>query len=142
MKFIVIPLEAIRILLEKLGWRRPPIVNGWRPPVSSKPASGLWRHDPATREGKYLVTRRDGTIPDWPNFVIGAKDPAAPAALLAYAAEARRQGFNAQYCRDVEGLANEFDRYRRAHGAGDPDRARHRPDDPATIERMRHGRSA
>jgi hypothetical protein len=35
---------------------------------------GLWRDDPATPEGKYLVMRRDGTVVEWPNFTIGAKD--------------------------------------------------------------------
>lgn len=28
--------------------------------------AGIWRNNPETREGKYLVQRRDGTIPDWP----------------------------------------------------------------------------
>lgn len=102
-----------------------------------KPLSGLWRRNAQTPEGKYLVTRRDGTIPDWPNFVIGAKDPAAPAALRAYAAEARRVGMNAQYVADILWLAEEFEHYRAEHGEGDPDRGRHRKDDPATILKMK-----
>ena len=36
-------------------------------------------------EGKYLVVRRDGTIPAWPHFVLSADDPATIAALEAYA---------------------------------------------------------
>lgn len=30
---------------------------------------------------KFLVLRRDGTIPDWPWFVLGGEDPMAPGAL-------------------------------------------------------------
>lgn len=104
--------------------------------------TGLWRNDPATPEGKYLVKRRDGTVVEWPNFVIGAKDPAAPAALRAYADAAERCGMSAGFIRDVRALAEEFEQYRHTHGAGDPDRGRHREDDPATIAEMRHGHSA
>jgi hypothetical protein len=107
-----------------------------------KPPSGLWRNDPATPEGKYLVKRRDGTVVEWPSFVLGAKDPASPAALEAYAKEAFAQGFNSLYCDDVLRLAFQFREYRRAHGVGDPDRGRHRKDDPATIAEMRKGGSA
>lgn len=107
-----------------------------------KPMAGLWRKDPATPEGKYLVQRRDGTVPEWPNFVLGAKDPAAPAALRAYARSARVQGMNEQFCSDVEQLARVFEVYRMHHGNGDPDRGRHRKDDPETIEKMKQGGSA
>lgn len=31
----------------------------------------LWRNNEGTREGKYLVQRRDGTVPEWPYFVMG-----------------------------------------------------------------------
>lgn len=107
-----------------------------------KPLSGLWRKNPETPEGKYLVTRRDGTVPEWPNFVLGAKDPAAPAALEAYAAEAERQGMNAKYVADIRALAFEFRAYKIHFGSGDPDRGRHRLDDPLTIDRMRGGHNA
>lgn len=40
--------------------------------------AGLFSNQPATKEGKYLVQRRDGTVPDWPWFVLGARDPIAP----------------------------------------------------------------
>jgi len=107
-----------------------------------KPASGLWRKNPETPEGKYLIKRRDGTIPDWPSFVLGAKDPAAPAALYAYADTAQRLGMNEDYVADVRNLAREFSNYREAHGEGDPDRGRHRQDDPETVNQMRSGKSA
>ena len=50
-----------------------------------KPLTGLFRDNPATPEGKYLVKRRDGTVVEWPSFVLGARDPHAAAALRAYA---------------------------------------------------------
>jgi hypothetical protein len=107
-----------------------------------KPASGLWRRNPETPEGKYLVKRRDGTIPEWPSFVLGAKDPAAPVALKAYADECERLGMNSQYVKELRDLAFEFQAYRIHYGSGDPDRGRHREDDPATIAEMRGGKSA
>ncbi len=107
-----------------------------------KPLAGLWRENPDTPEGKYLVQRRDGTIPEWPSFVLGAKDPAAPAALEAYATAAEGSGMNAEYVAGIRRLAFEFRAYRIHYGSGDPDRGRHRKDDPATINKMRSGRSA
>ena len=76
--------------------------------VNEKPLTGLWRKNPETPEGKYLVKRRDGSIPEWPNFVIGAKDPAAPAALRAYAKEAERLGYNTAYVVDLYDLADQI----------------------------------
>lgn len=38
---------------------------------------------------KFLVVRRDGTVPDWPYLVLGARDPAAPAALRTLAENPR-----------------------------------------------------
>ncbi len=107
-----------------------------------KPDTGLWRFGTEAPEGKYLVMRRDGTVPEWPNFVIGARDPAAPAALRAYAQAAAGLGFNADYVNDVMRLADEFEQYRIDHGAGDPGKGPHRKDDPSVIALMRHGRSA
>lgn len=107
--------------------------------TDDKPDAGLWRRSANTPEGKYLVVRRDGTIPEWPNFVIGAKDPFAPAALRAYADEAQRQGAYFKYVQDIRGLAAEFETYRELHGDGDPDKGRHRIDDPGTITKMQRG---
>jgi hypothetical protein len=106
-----------------------------------KPLAGLWRENPETPEGKYLVKRRDGTVPEWPNFVLGAKDAAAPAALRAYADAAQSLGFNSDYVSGIRRLAVQFEDYRYFHGDGDPDRGRHRKDDPATIAEMRRGRA-
>ena len=47
----------------------------------------IWQTaDGKYKDGKYLVLRRDGTIPEWPNFVIGGYDPCAAPAMRAYAA--------------------------------------------------------
>ena len=102
----------------------------------------LWRNTDGTREGKYLVTRRDGTIPEWPYFVIGAADPAAPAALLAYAVAAGQFGMDPEYVSDLKDLARAFQQWREEHGAGDPDAPRHREDDPATIEKMKQAKGS
>lgn len=102
--------------------------------------SGLWRYSNKAPEGKYLVTRRDGTVPEWPNFVIGAKDPAAAVALRAYADEAHRLGYDSTFVGDVRRLADEFEDYRTKHGLGDPDAPPHRKDDPETLAKMRLGR--
>jgi len=100
-------------------------------------AGGLWRDKPETVEGKYLVIRRDGTIPQWPNFTLGADDPCAAAALRGYAAEAWRIGLDPAYCKAMDRLAEEW--ARRPH-PGDPDRGRHREDLPAIIAMMRLGK--
>lgn len=112
--------------------------------MSDKPIlNGLFRNQPDTPEGKYLVKRRDGTVVEWPNFVLGARDPAARSALLAYANEAERLGTcTPSMCEAIRKLSDEFHSYRREHGDGDPGMGRHRKDDPATIEEMRKGRSA
>ena len=104
--------------------------------------SGLWRNNPSTPEGKYLVKRRDGSVVEWPSFVIGARDPAAPAALLAYAEAAEKLNMSAGYVADIRRLADEFEQYREDNGNGDPDRGKHRNDDPPTIAEMRLGRSS
>jgi len=104
-------------------------------------ANGLWRDNPETPEGKYLVKRRDGTIPQWPSITLGARDPCAPEALRAYATAALMIGLDAAYVKAIFKLADEWDKYRAVHGNGDPDRGRHRVDDPATISEMKKGYS-
>ena len=103
---------------------------------------GLWRNNEATKGGKYLVQRRDGSVPEWPYMVLGAKDPAAAVALRAYAAEAEKQGFDQQYVADVRALADTFDAYRAAHGTGNPTAGPERSDDPSVVRQMIPGRSA
>jgi hypothetical protein len=102
--------------------------------------AGLWRNRSDTPEGKYLVTRRDGSIPEWPWFVIGARDPAAVCALRAYADRAEELGMDPEYIADVRAMADEWAESRLGHG--DPDAPPHRYDDPATIAKMRRGQSA
>lgn len=88
---------------------------------------------------KFLVQRRDGTVPEWPYMVMGGRDPAAPAALRAYAAEARALGMDPEYADDVEGLAGDFNAYRQDHGSGDPDAPPHRRDAPEVVQRFKRG---
>lgn len=80
----------------------------------------------------------DGTVPHWPHFVLGARDPASPTALRAYAdACGGMPGFDADYIASIRELADDFDAYRAAEGLGDPYAAPHRHDDPATLAIMR-----
>lgn len=86
---------------------------------------------------KYLVVRRDGSVPKWPKFVLGARDPAAPAALRAYAHEATKLGFDEEYIQMVEAMATQFEHYRAGEGPGDPDAPPlERSDDPAVAEAL------
>lgn len=105
--------------------------------------AGLMRDDPASPEGKYLVKRRDGTVVEWPSFVLGARDPHAAVALRAYADSIEKDpDVHPDFPARLRRLADEFDAYRAIHGEGDPTRGRHRKDDPATIAEMRKGMSA
>lgn len=98
----------------------------------------IWAKTAEFSEGKFLVVRRDGTVPHWPHFVLGARDPLAPVALRAYAAACRQDGaLDPEYADSIMELANDFDRYRQSQGDGDPDAPPHRHDDPAVIAAMR-----
>jgi hypothetical protein len=102
----------------------------------------LCRHSSKHPEGKYLVKRRDGTVPEWPSFVLGARDPHAAVALRAYADSiATDPDCHHTLPASIRRLADEFDAYRAEHGTGDPTRGIHRVDDPATVEEMKRGQS-
>lgn len=60
------------------------------------------------RNEKYLVIRKDGSIPRWPYFVLSANDPASQAALEAYIAEARKLEYGSRYLRELESIADIF----------------------------------
>ena len=104
--------------------------------------TGLFRNTPGVKEGKYLVTRRDGTVPEWAWFVLGSADPASIAALRAYADKAEELGFDAIYVKDIRDLAGEWEADQSLNsaelrpGRQPPDGPRHRKDDPATVARM------
>jgi hypothetical protein len=102
----------------------------------------LWLNREETPEGKYLVTRRDGTIPEWSWFVLGSRDPAATAALIAYANKAEELGMDQEYVDDVRAMAEHWALEREHMGCGDPDAPPHRTDDPATVQKMKGGHSA
>lgn len=93
-------------------------------------------------EGKFLVVRRDGTVPHWPHFVLGARDPASVPALNAYADAAEKLGLDPEYVASIRDLAVDFLAYRYNEGEGDADAPPHRTDDPAVIAAMRHQASA
>ena len=104
---------------------------------------GLWTHQPGTPQGKYLVQRRDGSIPSWPWFVLGGNDPAAPAALRAYADAAEYHGMDPDYVRDIRDMAHYWIAMQIVYGApGDPDAPPDLVDDPDTIAKMRSVRNA
>ena len=95
----------------------------------------IWAKTKEYSEGKYLVVRRDGTIPAWPHFVLGGDDPCAPAALYAYAQAAEDRGLDRDYVLSLRQLAVEWSQ--RIGGKADPDAGPHRVDNPAVIELMR-----
>lgn len=104
----------------------------------------IWAKTEEFSEGKFLVVRRDGTVPAWPYFVLGARDPAAPAALRAYADAAEQgmrlghsQRFDEDYIASIRELADDFERYRHQEGLGDPAAPPHRKDDPEVLRAMR-----
>lgn len=88
---------------------------------------------------KFLVMRRDGTVPEWPYIVMGGRDPAAPTAIRAYADKAEELGMDSEYVHDLRGLADDFETYRQTHGNGDPDAPPHRTDNPDVISRFKRG---
>lgn len=97
----------------------------------------VWAKTKEFSEGKFLVVRRDGSIPHWPHFVIGARDPAAPEALRAYADICGRLGYEEEYVASIRELADDFYKYRMSQGDGDPEAPPHRTDNPAVITAMR-----
>lgn len=97
----------------------------------------IWAKTKEFSEGKFLVVRRDGSVPHWPHFVLGARDPAAPVALRAYAAACSANCLDPEYVRSIHELADDFERYREAQGDGDPDAPPHRTDDGNVIDAMR-----
>jgi hypothetical protein len=105
--------------------------------------TGLFRDNAKTPEGKYLVLRRDGTVPPWPSFVLGGADPHAPVALRAYADSiANDPDADTEFVARLRQWADEMDGWRREHGPGDPTRGPHRKDAPWVVELMRRGLSA
>lgn len=97
----------------------------------------IWAKTKEWSEGKFLVVRRDGTVPHWPHFVLGARDMASYAALLAYADEAEKLGYEPEYVASIRDLANDFESYRSVHGNGDPESPPHRKDNRHVIRAMR-----
>jgi hypothetical protein len=98
----------------------------------------IWRYTQIPGGQKFLVVRRDGTIPKWPYFVLGGADPYAPAALRTYAnvAETIGEPVDIEFVGSVLRLAEEFDDYRLNHKKGDPEAPPHRHDLHSVISAM------
>jgi hypothetical protein len=89
---------------------------------------------------KFLVQRRDGTVPEWPYLVLGARDPAVPAAIRALADEYEHiGGYDPEYIADLRQLADEHEQFRAEHGEGDPDAPAHRKDDHGVVSKITYG---
>lgn len=97
--------------------------------------AGLWRKS-GIKGGKYLVQRRDGTVPDWQWFVLGSRDPAATVAIRAYADECERIGKDPLYVAGLREMASDFEKDLISMGEGDSDAPPHRKDDPETVAKM------
>lgn len=96
----------------------------------------IWVKGKEAPEGKYLVVRRDGTIPDWGHFVLSYTDRATPAALTAYAAACESFDMDPEYVASLRELANEL-ALRDPDPVSDPDAGPHRKDNPAVVRLMR-----
>ncbi len=82
---------------------------------------------------KFLVRQRDGSIPEWPWLVLGARDPAAPYAIRALAERSHKLGKDPAYVEDLYRLATEYEEYRIQHGVSDPDAPSNRKDDQDVV---------
>lgn len=103
----------------------------------------IFRERYDTPEGKYLVVRRDGTVPSWPSFVLGAADPMAPWALRFYAVLGfLMRHFTWRMTKSLWRWARAMREWRRHCGTGDPGKGPHRKDDPEIVALMRKGMSA
>lgn len=103
----------------------------------------LFRDRLDTPEGKYLVQRRDGTVPPWPSFVLGGADPMAPWTVRFYAVLGFLMGhFKWAFVKALWRWASTMKKWRKEHGTGDPGKGPHRKDDPEIIDKMRQGMSA
>lgn len=96
----------------------------------------IWVKGVEAPEGKYLVVRRDGTIPDWGHFVLSYTDPATPVALNAYAHACEMLAMDPEYVASLRELAAELSELPR-DPKSDPDAGPHRKDNPAVVRLMR-----
>lgn len=97
----------------------------------------VWQKTEELSEGKYLVVRRDGTVPWWPSFIMGGHDPAAAAGLRGYADKAEALGYEAEYVASVRSLADDYETLAAVGHPADPEAPPHRVDNPVIIAMMR-----
>lgn len=96
----------------------------------------IWVKGVEAPEGKYLVVRRDGTVPEWGHFVLSYTDPATPHALMAYAQACELLEMDPEYVASIRELAEELSALPR-DPKSDPDSGPHRKDNPAVVRLMR-----
>ena len=97
----------------------------------------VWAKTSEFSEGKFLVIRRDGSVPHWPHFVLGARDPFVGAALSAYADAAEKGGADPAFVQSVRELIVDYAAYRAEQGDGDPGAPPHRVDNINVLAAMR-----
>jgi hypothetical protein len=91
-------------------------------------------HGRESMKDKFLVIRRDGTVPAWPWLVLGGRDPWAIEAARAYADAAERGGGDPDYIAHIRSMVTEMEEFPKD---GDHEFG---PDDPAIIQVMRDAR--
>lgn len=96
----------------------------------------IWVKGTEAPEGKYLVVRRDGSVPQWGHFVLSYTDPATPHALMAYAAACELMEMDPEYIASIRETAQELSELPR-DPKSDPDAGPHRKDNAAVVRIMR-----
>lgn len=70
---------------------------------------------------KYLVERRDGSVPVWPWFVLAASDPCAAGALFHYAGLCEQAGYAREYVDAILAAVTEMQEWAKANPSTRPD---------------------
>ncbi len=85
---------------------------------------------------KFLVLRRDGTIPEWPWFVMGAEDPLAAGALYHYAGLCEEAGYSKEYVDMVMRAVDAMQSWAATKAMQRPDQAPPRKEDPSVLIKL------
>ena len=91
-------------------------------------------HGKQRMKEKYLVIRRDGTVPEWPWFVLGGRSPYSLEAARAYLGAAERDGADEAHLAAIREIVSALEAYPKG---GDHDDG---PDDPSIVQVMQDGR--
>jgi hypothetical protein len=88
-------------------------------------------HGKTMMKDKFLVIRRDGTVPEWPWFVLGGRSPWSLEAAKAYLGAAERGGADEAHLEAIRGIVAAME----AHPKGGDHEFG--PDDPSILQVMR-----